>query len=77
MGISEEGGKVASGVVEGLKDQPLALALIVVNVLFLAFTGYILHSLKDQAERKDALLHELATHCVTVKSQPDQPAVTR
>jgi hypothetical protein len=73
MGISEEGGKVASGVVEGLKEQPLALALIVINVLFIAFMVFVLHSLKTQAERKDILLGDLARNCVTVRSQQDHP----
>jgi hypothetical protein len=69
MGALEEGGKVAGGIVEGLKSQPLALALIVINVLFLGFMGFIIHSLKEQGERKDALLGDLARNCTIVKSQ--------
>jgi hypothetical protein len=64
MGAIEEGGKVASGVIEGLKSQPLALALIIINMMFLGFTIYIIHSLREHAERKDALLSDLARHCV-------------
>jgi hypothetical protein len=67
--IVEEGGKVATGIIEGLKTQPLALALIVINVLFLGFMAFIIHSLKEQAERKDALLGDLARNCTVVKSQ--------
>lgn len=72
MGAIEEGGKVAHGIVEGLKSQPLALAIIVINVLFLGFMVYITHSLKEQTERKDALLSDLARNCVVMKSQ-DKP----
>ena len=64
MGAMEEGGKVATSTVEALKSQPLALALIIVNVLFLAFMMFIIHSLKETTERKDALLSELARNCV-------------
>jgi hypothetical protein len=69
--ISAEAGKVASGVVEGLKSQPLALALIVVNVLFIGFMAFVISSLKEQGERKDALLGELARNCVVVKTPGD------
>jgi hypothetical protein len=69
MGALEEGGKVATATVESLKSQPLALALIVINVLFIGFVSFVLHSLKDQAERKDALLGDLARHCVLVKPE--------
>lgn len=68
MGAVEEGGKVAGGVVEGLKTQPLALALVVINVLFLLGGGYILHdiadNLKGQQLRKDDLLAQLAKDCI-------------
>jgi hypothetical protein len=72
MGALEEGGKVATGIVDNLKTQPLALAILVINVLFLGFMGFIIHSLKEQAERKDALLGDLARHCVVVKPQEQQ-----
>lgn len=62
-----EGSKVAGGIIDGLKNQPLALALVVVNVLFLCFTAFIIHSLKEQGERKDALLSDLAHNCVVRK----------
>ncbi|MBO4221935.1 hypothetical protein [Bradyrhizobium neotropicale] len=68
MGALEEGGKVASGTVEALKSQPLALALVVVNVLFLVGGAYILdniaENLKGQQLRKDELLADLAKRCV-------------
>lgn len=63
-GLSEEAGKVASGVVDSLKTQPISLALIVLNVIFL-FVGYlILAKISDRAEadmlRADELVAKLA-----------------
>ena len=42
----EDGGKAARTFVEALKDEPLALALCVMNVLligFLYYTGVVAH----------------------------------
>jgi len=47
-GIEEEGGKVAVSFIDTMKAQPLALALVVVNLLFLGAGIYIL---RDVAER--------------------------
>ena len=70
MGALEEGGKVASATIESLKSQPLALALIVVNVLFLLGGLYALHDLaqamRERETRKDQLLAELAKDCIIV-----------
>jgi hypothetical protein len=40
-GVVEEGAKVATSVVEGLKAQPLSLALIAMNVVFVLFVAWI------------------------------------
>jgi hypothetical protein len=70
MGTSEEVGKVASTTVESLKSQPLALALVIINVLFLLGGLYALHDLAQamrvRDERKDQLLAELAKDCIIV-----------
>jgi hypothetical protein len=58
MGAIEEGGKVASGIVDALKHQPLVLALIVINVMFLAATVWLFGS---ASVRKDKLISALAT----------------
>jgi hypothetical protein len=55
--------RVASDVVSSLKDKPLALALVVVNVLFLAVTSYVLSSVKASTERRDKLITDLVTNC--------------
>jgi len=48
MGATEQVGKVATGVVEGLKSQPLSLALIVLNIVFVLFVGWLLYALNER-----------------------------
>lgn len=40
MGAVEEGGKVASGIIESLKAQPALLAMILSNIMLLVFLFY-------------------------------------
>jgi hypothetical protein len=58
-GVTEEVGRVATSVTEKL--GPMALALVVINVLYLAAGGWFLASLGDRAEKRDALLVKLAS----------------
>ena len=41
-GAMEEGGKVATGFIDAMKTNPLALALVVCNVLLLALFAYVI-----------------------------------
>jgi hypothetical protein len=56
-------GAVATEIVATMKDRPLALALIIVNVLFLAMTTFVLLSVKEAGERRDKLMSELVASC--------------
>lgn len=40
MGAVEEGGKVATGIIESLKTQPAVLAMILSNIMLLVFLFY-------------------------------------
>jgi len=66
-GAVEEGARVATGVIEGLKHQPLSLALIVVNVVFVLFVGFVFHTINartiHQYEFKDDLISKLIDKC--------------
>ena len=66
-GLTEEGGKVAHGVIEGLKSQPISLALIVINIVFVVFTWYIAHEINQRTEHqyevKDQLISKLLEQC--------------
>ena len=68
MGVGDDAGKVAAGTVDALKSQPLALALVIINLLFLAGGVYIARDffarLESSANRRDELVHELATRCL-------------
>ena len=59
----QETGRVATTIVESMKSQPLAIALIVINILFLVGVGYLLRDLASRqavsSERKDALLADM------------------
>ena len=66
-GAVEEGAKVATTVVEGLRAQPLSLALIVVNLVFVGFVAWIANEFNQrmthQYEVKDQLIARLIDQC--------------
>jgi hypothetical protein len=75
--------KVAGDAVDALKTQPLALALVLVNVLFLIGGGWFLSSIVSQiAEtnlRRDKMLTDFARMCSTQPNRlaPDPTASRR
>jgi len=75
-GAVEEGAKVAGSVVEGLKTQPLSLALIVVNIAFLGFVTFIVYTLNERTEHqyevKDQLIYKLVDKCRDQQSTQQQ-----
>jgi len=75
-GAVEEGAKVATTVVEGLKSQPLSLALVVMNVVFILFTGWLAHEWNvrttHQYEVKDQLIMRLIDQCKASQQSQQQ-----
>jgi hypothetical protein len=55
-GPAEEAGKVASGIVEALKSQPILLILILFNVAFIAMVHF---TAKDTRERQGEMITHL------------------
>ncbi len=52
MGISEEGGKIATGVVDAMKGTPMLLVLLIVNAAFLGVVVYLMgEAVANSAER--------------------------
>jgi hypothetical protein len=60
-GISEEAGKVAINTVDALSSAPIVLALVIFNVLFMAFSGYVSLKITErwntEIDRWEKLVH--------------------
>jgi hypothetical protein len=48
MGAVEEGTKVAVSISEGLRQQPLSLALIVLNIVFIVFIAWLTYLINSR-----------------------------
>jgi hypothetical protein len=70
VGAIEEGGKVANGLIEAMKNAPLALALLVVNFAFLGFCGYLLHEVAANARERNQQQMQMISSLVTSCSAP-------
>jgi hypothetical protein len=75
MGTPEEVGRVAGTLVDALKTSPLVLALVVFNILYIAFTTYLITVQGSRAERLiDKALHVCprpATGSIMFGTPPD------
>jgi len=70
MMVIKETGEVVVATVDAMKSVPLALALLVVNVGFLAFAAYILGEVSVNASERNKsqmdLIGRLATQCMPI-----------
>ena len=64
MGLVEEGGKVGTAAVGAMSGQPLAIALLVVNIGFLAFAGYVLGEVAANASERNKMQSDLISKLV-------------
>ena len=55
--------QIAVNVVEALRNQPLILALVIINMIVLAGFAFTLHQVSNSIKRKDALVAELIRNC--------------
>jgi hypothetical protein len=65
MNVTEEVGKVANTAVSAMQSTPLAIALLVVNCGFLAFTGYILAHVAENASLRNTSQMDMINKLVT------------
>jgi hypothetical protein len=65
MGVTEEAGKVGHAAVTAMSSQPLAIALLVINVGFLGFAGYVLGQVAENAQVRNKQQMELISKLVT------------
>jgi hypothetical protein len=77
MIVPEQAGRVAAGTVEALKSQPLALALVLVNLMFLAGGIYVakdfFQRLESASLRKDTMVEEMMKRCMASLPKEDKP----
>ena len=59
MGVTEEAGKVGHAAVSAMSSQPLAIALLIINVGFLGFAGYVLGQVAANAAERNKTQMEL------------------
>lgn len=64
MGITEGATQVATSAVESMKSTPLALALLLVNCIFIGFNGYILSAVASNAAERNKTQMELIAQLV-------------
>ena len=65
MGLTEEAGKVGIAAVTSMSGTPLAIALLLVNVGFLAFAGFILGEVAEGAQLRNSGQMDLIKQLVT------------
>jgi uncharacterized protein HemX len=65
MSIPEQAGKVADSAVKAMASTPLAIALIIVNVIFLGVAAYILGKVAENAQERNQTQNELITKLVS------------
>jgi hypothetical protein len=53
MGVTEEAGKIGAAAVQSMQSAPLAIALLLVNISFIAFNGYILSAVASNANERN------------------------
>lgn len=57
--------EIAVGIVDGLKSQPLALALIVMNFMFLIGAWWLISEVADRNKTQNALIMQMAKECAS------------
>ena len=74
IGITEEAGRIGTAAVTSMAGTPLAIALLLVNVGFLAFAGFILGEVAEGAQVRNAgqmdLIKQLVTDIRDCRSGP-------
>ena len=65
MGVTEEAGKVGSAAVTAMSSQPLAIALLIINIGFLGFAGYVLGEVAANAALRNQQQMDLIVKLTT------------
>lgn len=65
MGVTEEAGRVGTAAVGAMASTPLAIALLIVNIGFLGFAGYVLGEVAQSARLRNESQMDLISKLVT------------
>jgi hypothetical protein len=65
MGAVEEAGKVATSAISALSGMPTAIALLVINAIFLGFTVYVLGEVAANSAERNKSQVELISKLVS------------
>lgn len=73
MGAVEEGGKVATGIVEALRASPVMLVILLINVAVVGFLFYQEHQQAHRATEVRDLVKQMFDTCLkrTMSSNPE------
>jgi hypothetical protein len=73
-GVTEEAGKAVGATVDALKSTPIVLALVIFNVLFMGFSGYVSLKISErwnaEIDRWERLVH--ACQNTTIKQKESE-----
>ena len=76
-GLVEEGGKVATTAIQSMQGTPLGIALLIVNLAFLAFVGYVLGEVAEGAKLRNTTQMDLIGKLVSDIRDCRQPGGQR
>jgi hypothetical protein len=76
-GLVEEGGRVATSAIQSMQGTPLGIALLIVNLAFLAFVGYVLGEVAEGAKLRNTTQMDLISKLVTDIRDCRQPGGQR
>ena len=73
MGVTEEAGKAVSGTIDALKSTPTAIALLVLNVVFLLFAVYLLGEVASNSSERNKTQTDLIAKLIAECRQVPKP----
>jgi hypothetical protein len=64
MGLTEEAGKVGTATVTALSGSPMAIAILIVNVVFLGFLAFVLGRVAENGQERNKAQADLIAQLV-------------
>jgi hypothetical protein len=74
-GVTEQAGKVASATIDAFRGSPLALALLIINVMFLGTAIYILGEVAANTRAMDKYQNDLIAKLIADCRAPVPPTL--